>query len=280
MPSLTKAFNQMRRRGLIATRECYCERCGEESVLDAAQRWRDKQREVRGFVYVGEWGPFQTEEEVRVPLVFGLVTGDTVTHNDPGCVPVGEVVAECLRGQGIRYEWDEVPGSPILVNVDERLSGVPLGGHRHNEIPLDENHRVFRSPRLPDSAFDRIEGNPVRLLNLATLRRLNADPPHLRGPRPEPRVGDHVKLGFLVRDTVAPAARKEVGDMMGRLQLEAMWVEVTSVVRTSPEPVYRGELVNVPVFLDPGKVRLGSPVDFTSDHVYPVEEGAGAGAER
>jgi hypothetical protein len=264
---------------LIATRECYCERCGEESVLDAAQRWRDKQRAVRGFVYVGEWGPFQTEEEVRFPLVFGLVTGDTVTHNDPRCIPVGEVVAECLREQGIRYEWERVPGNPILMRGDRFLSGLPSGGRSH-ETRLGDDYSAFPSPLYPDSAFDWIGGNPVRLLNLATLRRLNADPPHLRGPRRQPGVGDRVKLGFVIRDAVAPAAREEVGDRVGRMQLEAMWVEVTSVVRTSPEPVYRGELVSVPVFLDPGKVRLGSPVDFTSDHVYPVEEGAGAGAER
>ena len=103
---------------------------------------------------------------------------------------------------------------------------------------------------------------------------------YLRGPRREPRVGDHVKLGFLVRDAVGPLARGESADIADRVQLEAMWVGVTSVVRTSPEPVYRGELLNVPVFLDPGKVRIGSRVDFTADHVYPAENDSTTWARR
>ena len=279
MPSLTKAFNQMRRRGLIAKRECYCERCGEQAVLEAAQRWRAKHKEVRGFVHVGEVHSSETGEQIRIPLVFGLVTGDTVTHCDPGCVPVGEVVAECLKEQGIRYEWDRVPGHPILMRADRFVSGLPVGGRPH-EVWSGDGLRALRGPLYPDSACDRIEGNPVRLLNLAEVRRLGIDSTGTCGPRREPRVGDHVKLGFLVWDAVAPLARRECGDIADRVQLESMWVEVTSVVRTSSGPVYRGELLNAPVFLDPAKVRVGSSVDFTADHVYPAEEGSRAGARR
>jgi hypothetical protein len=270
MPCLIEAFKEMRRRGLIAKRVCYCEHCGPDKMLEAARQWRKRQKEVRGFVHIGESDAGPTQEEVRVPLVFGSVKGDTVAYREPECIAVGEVVADCLKEQGIRYEWDEVLGSPILVVADNTLAGLPPGDHRH-EIPLSDGNRAFRSPRLPESVLDRIEGNPVRLLNLATLRRLNLDPPHLRGPLGRPRVGDHVKLGFLVGDAVAPQARKECGDMIDRLQLEVMWVEVTSVVKRSPECVYRGELVNVPFFIDPAKLRVGSPVDFTAEHVYPVE---------
>jgi hypothetical protein len=53
MASLTNAFKQMRRRGLIARRESYCEHHGQGMVLEAARQWRKKQREFRGFVHVG-----------------------------------------------------------------------------------------------------------------------------------------------------------------------------------------------------------------------------------
>jgi hypothetical protein len=273
MPSLTKAFKQMRRRGLIAEREYYCEHCGEQVVLEAARQWREEQREVRGFVRIGECGASRTRDQARVPLVFGSVAGDTLVSDDPGSLAVGEVVAECLKEQGIRYEWGRVPGSPILVMADNSLSGVPVGGHGYNDIPLGENHRAFLSPYIPDGAFDRIEGNPVGLLNLPRMRRLNIDPPHLRGPLGRPRVGDHVELGFRIGDAVAPAARREFGEMMDRLDLESMWVEVTGVAGKGPEGACRGELLNVPLFIDPAKLRIGSPVSFTPENVYPVGNG-------
>jgi hypothetical protein len=207
------------------------------------------------------------------------VTGDTVAYCDAGCVAVGEVVAACLREQGIRYEWGRVPGDPILVMADQFLSGLPGGGH-HHEIPLAEDHRAFRSPPLPERAFDTVGENPVRLLNLAKVRRLNGDPPYPRGPVRRPRVGDRVKLGFLVWDAVDPLAREEGGDLVDRVQIENMWVEVTSVARQSPDVVYRGELLSVPLFIDPARLRIGSPVDFTADQVYPAEDGTGAGARR
>jgi len=276
MPSLTKAFKQMRRRGLIAKRECYCEHCSEEMMLEAAQQWSAKHKEVFGFVHFGEWDTAPTLEQVRIPLVFGSLTEWQVMDSGPDSLAIGEIVAECLKDQGIRYEWDKEPGNPILVKMEPSLAGVPIGRHHHAEIPLGDNYRALRTPRLPESSFDRMEGNPVRLLNLATLRRLNIDVPYLRGPMVTPRVGDHVKLGFLVADAVAPQAREEMGDLMDRLQLESMWVEVTSIAGKYPQCVYRGELLNAPHFIDPEHLRIGSPVTFTAEQVYPAEEGAGA----
>jgi hypothetical protein len=261
----------MRRNGLVAKRECYCEHCSEEMMLEAVRRGMGKQKEVRGFVHLGEWDRASSLEEFLVPLVFGSVTDGKPAYGGGGCLQVGEIVSRCLKEQGIRHDWNRTPGNPILVKVDHALSGVPMGGG-HRAIPLTEDHRAFRVPNVPESAFDRIEGNPLRLVNLAKVRRLGLDLPKLFGPVQRPSIGDHVKLGFLIRDAVAPLARKECGDMVDWMQLESMWVEVTGVERERPERVYRGELLNVPLFIDPAELRIGSPVNFTAEHVYPVED--------
>lgn len=271
MPSLIEAFKSMRRQGLIAKCECYCEHCGEERIQKSAQRWHEKQRQIRGFVHVGEWKTTSTLEELLIPLLFGTITDDTVTHDNPDCLEVGEVVAECLDEEGIRYEWDRVPGSPILVKADELLAGIPLSDHQH-AIEVDEDHRVLRCPRFPESALDVIAGNPVRLLNLATLRKLNVQAPHLVGSPGRPRAGDKVKLGFVVKDAIAPRSQKELGEMIHKIQLEAMWVEVMKVRGIYPQNTFRGELLNKPEFIDPAKLRMGSPVNFTLDNVYPIEK--------
>jgi hypothetical protein len=37
---------------------------------------------------------------------------------------------------------------------------------------------------------------------------------------------------------------------------------------------------DVPVFLDPARMRAGSPVNFTADHVYPAEKRSGRRVRR
>jgi hypothetical protein len=78
-------------------------------------------------------------------------------------------------------------------------------------------------------------------------------------------------LGFLVCDAIDPRAREEYGDLVTRIQLESMSVEVRRILRTSPECVYRGELLDSPLLIDPDKLRIGSPVTFTVDMIYPAE---------
>jgi hypothetical protein len=84
------------------------------------------------------------------------------------------------------------------------------------------------------------------------------------------RNGDKVKLSFLVRDAVSPEVREELGDMVDRVELESMRTEVTSVMGNYPACVYRGELLDSPLFIDPKVLRIGSPVNFTTDHVCKV----------
>src|SRR5262245_60480080 len=100
MPCLIETFKKMRRSGLIAKRKCYCENCDRKMILRAAQRLRTKQREVRGFVHVGEWEIRPFLVQLRVPLVFSSVTGDAVYYRDPSCQEVGEFDSECLNDRG------------------------------------------------------------------------------------------------------------------------------------------------------------------------------------
>jgi len=271
MSSLFEAFEQMRNRGLIARCEPYCEHHSQEMISKTIEDWRKKNKDIRGFVHLGEVEGSDLLKEVQIPVFFGAVTDETNSFEGPETTEVGEVVAECLKEQGISFEWDRVPGNPILVQVDESIAGIPVS-HGHNVIELDENHRAFKNPEFPKTAYDKVDGNPTRLLNLAKLREFDAVPPHLQGRQKRPRVGDNVKLGFLVEDAIAPAVQKEFGQICNRVQNESMWVEVTSIRGMYPQNLFRGELMNVPVSIDPAKLRIGSPVNFTFDNVYPVEK--------
>ena len=48
-----------------------------------------------------------------------------------------------------------------------------------------------------------------------------------------------------------------------------MWVEVTGIQRSEMQPIYCGKLSNDPVFIDHAKLKYGSTVYFTLDHVFP-----------
>src|SRR5437016_2432979 len=96
---LIEAFKQMRRRGLLAKRECYCEHCAQNLFPKFGRRKKTKQGEFRGFVHVGEWDPPPSAEPVRVPLAFGTMTGDRISYRDAACLEVGKVVAACLDEQ-------------------------------------------------------------------------------------------------------------------------------------------------------------------------------------
>lgn len=179
------------------------------------------------------------------------------------------MVCDCLSEHGVRFDWDRTPGSPILATVAGRLLDI----HPKRDSSRDastEDYEAYRVPLYPDEAFDN-HGNPVRLLNLATLRDLEIHAPGVSGQPWRPCLGDRVKLGFLVQDAIAPYTLRELGEGADAIQIEAMWVEVTKLLGHASDPVYRGELLGRPVWIDPTKLRIGSPVLFTAENVYPVE---------
>ena len=147
MPCLIETFKQMRRSGLIAKRKCYCENCGREMMLQAAQQLRTKQRDIRGLAPVGEWEIRPFLDQLRVPLVFSSVTGDAVCYRDPGCQEVGEFDSECLKDQGF----------PIRMESDARKRSFgrhraqSTGGVRRENLPHSERKNVGSGDELLQS---------------------------------------------------------------------------------------------------------------------------------
>jgi hypothetical protein len=101
-------------------------------------------------------------------------------------------------------------------------------------------------------------------------------PAYITGPgryatEVDPRLtpGDHVKLGF----RVDPEYQAE------GLNGEWMWFEVTAVEGQWPNVLYRGELLNLPLFIDPAVLRLGQPVEFRGEHIHTVTHASELGAE-
>jgi hypothetical protein len=138
MPSLMRAFENMRRRGLIAECDYYCGPCGQQRVLEQSQKWRARNKDIRGFAHLGDGVALASPDEAHVPLVFGTVAGGEVCCQGPECLAVGEVVAQCLNEEGVRHAWDRAPGNPIVVLVDRNLSGIPLPEHHHASARDDE----------------------------------------------------------------------------------------------------------------------------------------------
>lgn len=271
MSNLVKAFDSMNRRGLFAYCQCYCDLCSQTQFAEALQQYFGKGVDVRGIVHLGTNNAPAHQKDFRIPILFGSLVDGKLVYDDPNDFSIGESIARCLQQEGIRYEWNKVPGSPIFVKVTNQLTGVPAND-QHSKITLPDGNLVFRAPQYPDEALDSIKGNPLKLVNLATLRRLKVDAPCLQGSRMLPRVGDKVKLGFFVQGSVAPLARQECGDLVDRIHVESMRVEVMDVVGEAPRCIYHGELLDVPIFIDPAKLRIGSPVNFTPEHVYPVKK--------
>jgi hypothetical protein len=270
MAGFTKAFEQMRRCGLIAEAECYCKDCASQVLLRDAQHGDEEPGDFAGFVHVSEREPVVSPHDLRIPLVFGAITDGQLVYRGRGCLAVGDIVAKCLKDQGIGYEWDRVPGHPILVKPDHSLPGLSGQGD-HRMITSRSDIQTVAAPVIPATAFDQLEGNPVRLVNVAKVRRLKLAAALTPGRVKRPRVGGTVRLGFVVRDAIAPEALQVLGDLVHRLQVESMSVEVTGVLGQYPECVYRGELLDEPEFIDPDELGEGSPVTFTPDHVYPAQ---------
>jgi hypothetical protein len=238
-------------------------------VLEAAQRWRQKKKAIHGFVHVGLIVRPEPLEQLRLPLVFGSVVDDRIAYDGPACQEFGKLVARCLQDHDIRFEWDRDSGNLIWVLADETLVGLtPADEHR---VYSDKEYEVLRHKPIPDNALDKHAGNPVRLLNVVKARRLKPAYPRLQGRMRLVRIGDKIKLGFVVRDAIAPAAREEFQELADQMQFENMWVEVTSVRGQYPQCQYCGELVSVPVFIDPAQLRIGSPVNFSPDNIYPAQ---------
>src|SRR5262249_50675817 len=76
-----------------------------------------------------------------------------------------------------------------------------------------------------------------------------------------PFISASVQLCFRVPD------RKGLWQPESQVGFELMWVTVTSSKGKWPNTTYQGELHNIPVFMPPARVRIGSAVTFRMSHV-------------
>jgi hypothetical protein len=107
-------------------------------MLRKAQEEGIQATEAKGFVHLATYSEESPPSDVHyLPLIFGQLKGKTVSYDDPACVTIGEVVVKCLDEQGIRSEWDRVPGHPVLVFAEKDLTGVPgLNSSKRNRQHL------------------------------------------------------------------------------------------------------------------------------------------------
>jgi hypothetical protein len=70
--------------------------------------------------------------------------------------------------------------------------------------------------------------------------------------------GDHVKVGFRVDPPI------------DRCEGEWVFLEVTAVEGVWPSVVYRGELCNRPLLIEPAVLRAGQPIEFIPGHIQSV----------
>ena len=274
MASLTKAFEHMDQRGLIAIQERFCDQCASWIFGELATKLELEKSMQIGYVYVGARQSKSIGDTFEIPLPFGIIEGNEIYIRQAGSLPIGDVICECLEEEGIDFKWDRNPTSQILVKANSDLEGIPeLTNHYHDDDDdedIDDQPQIYAHPELPDHFYDRVGSNPVRLLNIARAQRNGIALPLIHGPLVRPRRGDIIKLGFHAGDAPAPRAFEVLGDFAHKYRIESMWVEVTKLVGPVTCRKYRGELTNAPVFIDPAKLRVGSPVVFTSQHIYPL----------
>jgi hypothetical protein len=266
MPDLVKAFKSMCNHGLVAVCEYLCEGCASTAIAGRVRSHvRDKKR-IRGFVHIGGSETCLVGGDTHIKLLFGTTASNNKYSR--ASVSVGRVIAQCLAKENIAYNWDHVPGSPIYVNVEPSLEGISENLHGHDAYG---GLAVRSGAEVPDSAWDLVSNNPVRISNCETIQRLGVGGPSTRKVSGPPSLAKEVKIGFCIQDATHPEAAKEIGPSV-HLQTELMWVEVTNIQTTDSGPMYRGELTNAPVLIDPTVLRIGSPITFTEAHVYSLSD--------
>jgi hypothetical protein len=270
MKSVTKAFAKMRAQKLIAQQVVLCGCCASKLIREAEQIVRQHGAQVDGFVYFGECKA-SIGDEVFLPLVFGLFDEDNQISHTVDRLGIGEIIAACLDEEGIEYRWNRVIGEPILVIPDQSLEGAPQQATIETNRYRDDVD-LTPVPELPEDVFDQVGGNPVGLLNVTKVRQNRINMSTLLGTLRQPRVGSVVKLGFCVTDALSPVIAEQMGQRAQLIQLENMHVEVTSIIGEKKDRTYKGELIDDPEAIDLTKLRIGSPIEFRPDHVFPSQK--------
>ena len=152
----------------------------------------------------------------------------------------------------------------------DRALGGSSGYHLHHNVPATPSGRDYDLGKSVKARRGRLRVlGPEDLLDMAHVRGeagVSFTPLTERIQRL--RVGDRVKLCFLVKDREGRWLPNEMRHLARHCESEAMLVKVTGVEGDWPDVTFRGELLNMPILFDPHEVQLGSQVRFTPAHIY------------
>jgi hypothetical protein len=152
----------------------------------------------------------------------------------------------------------------------DRAPGGSSGYHFHHNVPATPgSHEYGFWNSVKDRGLPLRVLGPEDLLDMARVqRKMGVDLTPLAERIQHLRVGDQVKLCFLVKDREGRWLPNEMRHLARHCESEAMLVKVTGVEGDWPDVTFRGELLNMPIFFDPRELQLGSRVRFTPAYIY------------
>jgi hypothetical protein len=116
--NLSRAFEEMRRRGLLAEENYhYSSSSGLAPMAEEAARRVRRGVEVLGYVYYEDLYARYFNLGEHLSLAYGQLEHDDLGKIGMVARQVGKVVCECLDMHGVAYEWDGYPGRPIQVKA-------------------------------------------------------------------------------------------------------------------------------------------------------------------
>jgi hypothetical protein len=82
--------------------------------------------------------------------------------------------------------------------------------------------------------------------------------------------GDYVKLSFDTTRHVSEDTREFFRREGVPVPGESFWVQITDINGRWPLLRMRGEVADHPVLIDPSFLRIGSPLEFTPEHILDI----------
>jgi hypothetical protein len=152
----------------------------------------------------------------------------------------------------------------------DRALGGSSGYHLHHNVPATPSGRDYDLGKSVKARRGRLRVlGPEDLLDMAHVRGeagVSFTPLTERIQRL--RVGDRVKLCFLVKDREARRLPEEMRLLARHCESEAMLVKVTRIDGDWPGVTFLRELLNMPVPFHPRELQLGSRVRFTPAYIH------------
>jgi len=144
--------------------------------------------------------------------------------------------------------------------------------HFHHTVPAtpgSDEYELWESAREFTSNQLRVLG-PGDLLRMACGPNRRMEINSLNQGIQELQVGDNVKLCFLIKDKKALWMPADVRNMARQCASEGMIVEITEIDGKWPSLSFQGQLLNMPLLINPCEIQLGWRVRFTPDYIQSV----------